>query len=155
MSISKKIYNDLINNEIYVFFNKQTFYFIQDNLSCVFNNGNSLTNKSKKLVQKFVVKKKKISNFVNVTNLKFPIFVIFIKDCFFLDQLFFNFFSNNSDILFLKYKNQLFNSFKIRYKSIFNGTLNQNKIEKFRVYSIKIILYNFYLSKKKDSLQKM
>ena len=93
MLVSKNIYNDLTNKEVFFFFNKHYFYFIEDNLSFIFNNILYLRNSiSKKQLQKFIFKKIFLSNFININLLKFPIYIFFVTKFLLFDSLFVSFF---------------------------------------------------------------
>lgn len=135
MLISKNIYNDLINKEAFLFFNKQYFYFIEDRLSFFFNYYLYLQNAvCKKLLQKFIFRKFFASNFVSINLLKFPMYIIFITKLIFLDNLFISFLSKRSNVIFLRYKKQVFNLIKTKSEVVFNPTLKIKNLIYFNLY---------------------
>ena len=149
MLISKNIYNDLTNKEAFSFFKKQCFYLVEDNLSFIFNNFLYLQNSIfQKQLQKFIFKKIFASNFININLLKFPIYIVFITKFLFFDNLFVSFFLKNSNIIFLKYKNQIFNLVKIKSKTLFNLILKFKNLTYFNLHLNlnKIYIYNHIFS---------
>lgn len=147
MSSSKKIYNDLSNRELNFFFNVKDFYIIEDTLNFIlFTNVNSehvLT----KLLQKFIFKTVLFSTLLDIKTLKFPIYVVFISNHTFFENLLVQFIFKTLNIIFFKLKKIILNLIDYDFRTFFQCILNVKSIHISKKFIIKLYLLTPKLNK--------